>query len=43
MSVYEEILAIFSRRGAEAYIGEPVSVKAETMLPAAFARQAGGS
>jgi phosphonate degradation associated HDIG domain protein len=40
MSVYEEILAIFSRRGAEAYIGEPVSVKEHALQTALFAQQA---
>jgi phosphonate degradation associated HDIG domain protein len=40
MSVFEEILAIFSRRGAEAYIGEPVSVKEHALQTALFAQQA---
>lgn len=40
MSVFEEVLALFSRGGAEAYIGEPVSVKEHALQSAFFAQQA---
>lgn len=40
MSVFEEVVAIFGRRGAEAYIGEPVSVKDHALQTAYFAQQA---
>ncbi len=38
--VYEEVVALFSRGGAEAYIGEPVSVKEHSLQTALFAQQA---
>jgi [1-hydroxy-2-(trimethylamino)ethyl]phosphonate dioxygenase len=40
MTVFDEILALFSRGGAEAYIGEPLSVKAHALQTAYFAQQA---
>jgi [1-hydroxy-2-(trimethylamino)ethyl]phosphonate dioxygenase len=40
VSVFDEILALFSRRGAEAYIGEPLTVKQHSLQTAFFAQQA---
>jgi phosphonate degradation associated HDIG domain protein len=41
MNVSEEILAIFNRRGAEAYFGESVSVTEHCLQAAYFAQTAG--
>jgi phosphonate degradation associated HDIG domain protein len=40
MNVFAEVLALFSRGGAEAYIGEPVSVREHALQSAFFAQQA---
>jgi phosphonate degradation associated HDIG domain protein len=40
MSVFDEVLTLFSRRGAAAYIGEPLTVKEHSLQTAFFAQQA---
>jgi len=41
MSVVDEILQIYSRRGGEAYVGEPISVSEHAAQAAYFAREEG--
>jgi phosphonate degradation associated HDIG domain protein len=43
MNVVDEILLIYSRRGGEAYVGEPISVSEHAAQAAYFAREAGAA
>jgi [1-hydroxy-2-(trimethylamino)ethyl]phosphonate dioxygenase len=43
MSTIEELLALYARRGSEAYFGEPVSVTDHCLQAAHFAQAAGAS